>query len=221
MAEKNTSPESSESQALTYKTWSWRWWWHEWISPLLWALVLAFFIRAFFVQAFKIPTGSMRTTLLEGDRILVNKFGYCGRFEIRIPFIDKTIFSTSMFTFREPKRGDIVVFRYPVDGKRDFVKRLVAFGGEKISIKDGHVYINGKLLDEPDIFQKLYYYNRPDWDYGKPDQQILVPEKHFFVLGDNSRESSDSRNWGFVPRKNLIGRAIGIYFPFKRFGFVK
>lgn len=200
---------------------AWSYWWREWIFPFLLALILAFFIRGFIVQAFKIPTGSMRTTLLEGDRILVDKVGFCGRFEFRIPFTEITMLSFPLKTFREPERGDIIVFRWPQNEKRDFVKRLVAFGGDTISIKDGHAYVNGELLDDPAVFQELYYYNRPDWNYGRTGQQILVPEEHFFVLGDNSRESSDSRNWGFVPRENLIGRAMCIYWPVRRLGGVK
>jgi len=215
------SDTKKEKNQITYKTWSWKWWWYEWIQPLLWAFVLALVIRAFIVQAFKIPTGSMRMTLIEGDRILVNKFGYCGRFELRIPFIEKNILSFPMITFREPKRGDIIVFRYPVDGKRDFVKRLVGLGGEVISIKDGRILVDGKIVTDPEIFEKFYYYNRPEWAYGKPDQEIHVPEGQYFVLGDNSAESSDSRNWGFVPRANLIGKAMCIYYPFKRLGGAK
>jgi len=163
----------------------------------------------------------MRTTLLEGDRILVDKTGFCGRFDLRIAFVKKTLFSTPLPTFREPQRGDIIVFRYPLDETRDFVKRLIAFGGEVVSIKNGRVYIDDELVDEPEVIQNLYYYNRPQWKYGRSGQRIEVPEDHFFVLGDNSRESSDSRNWGFVRRENLIGRAVCIYWPPKRIGGIR
>jgi len=212
-------PVSKKGKKSSMKSWSY--WWHEWIHPFLLALLLAFFVRAFFIQAFKIPTGSMRTTLMEGDRILVDKTALCGLFVIRLPFSNEVIVSIPLPTFREPKRGDIIVFRYPMDERRDFVKRLVAFGGEVVTINDGRVHINGELLTGQEIFQKVYYYNRPDWKYGKPGQEILVPEDHFFVLGDNSRESSDSRNWGFVPRENLVGRALCIYWPPRRLGGIK
>src|SRR3989338_6770474 len=97
--EKMRKEKKKEKKKKKNKNWSWTWWWHEWIQPLLWAFVLALVIRAFIIQAFKIPTGSMRVTLIEGDRILVNKFGYCGRFELRIPFIEKIFFPFPMITF--------------------------------------------------------------------------------------------------------------------------
>ena len=173
--------------------------WKEWGEPFLVAAVIAIFIRTFALGPYKIPTGSMRTTLLEGDRIFVDKLSY---------------------RFRAPKRGEVIVFKYPLDPKKDFVKRLIAFGGEELEIHDGAVYINHVSLDHLIDVQGHYYYNRNDWEYGKAGQTIKVPENSFFVLGDNSAHSSDSRNWGFVPKKYLVGRAFLIWWPFSRVGFV-
>lgn len=174
--------------------------WKEWGEPFVVAIILAVLIRTFLIGPYKIPTGSMENTLMIGDRIFVDKVTY---------------------RFRPPQRGEVVVFKYPIDPKKDFVKRLVAFGGEEVEIRDGNAYVNGKKLDEPDVFQSRYYYNRNDWDYGKDNQKFKVPEKTFFVLGDNSAHSSDSRNWGFVPEKDLIGRAVLIWWPPKRIGSVR
>ncbi len=174
--------------------------WKEWGEPLVIAGILALAIRTYVIGPYKIPTGSMRPTLMEGDRIFVDKITY---------------------RFRGPERGEIVVFKYPLDLKKDFVKRLVAFGGETVEIRDGNLYVNGKKLDSEPLIQGRYYYNRSDWDYGKEGQLVTVPEGSLFVLGDNSAHSSDSRNWGFVPEKDLVGRAVVIWWPPKRVGFTK
>ncbi len=184
-------------------------WSLEWIETIVVALILAMFIRTFFIQAFKIPTGSMRKTLLEGDHILVNKFIYGAR----IPFTKKV----RLPGLSKPKRGDVVVFVYPKDTKKDFIKRLIAFGGEKIEIREGGLYINGKLLDDP-IFANIHYYNKGISDEGR---EILVPQDSYFVLGDNSGSSQDSRFWGFVPVENLIGKAQVIYWPLNRIRIIK
>ena len=177
-----------------------RYWVKEWVEPIVIALILALFIRTFFVQAFKIPTGSMRDTLLEGDRILVNKF---------------------IYRFYEPKRGEVIVFKFPRDKKRDFIKLLIALGGETVEIKDGDVYINGKMLTDQQTIRQNYYYNREDWEYGRRNAIITVPEDSYFVLGDNSAHSSDSRNWGFVNRKDVIGKAFFIYWPPRRWKVIE
>lgn len=181
----------------------------EWVESIVVALLLAMVIRTFVVQAFKIPTGSMRPTLMEGDLILVNKFIYGAK----VPFVN--------FRFpalREPRRGDVVVFIYPENPKRDFVKRLIATEGETVEIKDGTIYINDRpLLDA--TFSQRYYYNRGD--FGAENQKITVPRDNYFVLGDNSASSQDSRYWGFVPRKNLLGNAVIIYWPPQRIRMVK
>lgn len=174
--------------------------WENWIKPLIIAAVLAFAIRTFLLGPYKIPTGSMRPFLMEGDRIFVDKISY---------------------RFREPQRGEVIVFKYPLDREKDFVKRLVGLGGENLEIQDGQIFVNGQKLEKPASFANRFYYNRDDWSYGKRGQTFRVPEGHLFALGDNSAQSSDSRNWGFVPRKDLIGRAVLIWWPPKRFRLIK
>ena len=181
----------------------------EWIESIVIAFILALFIRTFFIQAFKIPTGSMRMTLLEGDRILVNKLRYGPKIPLskhRLP------------GFTEPKAGDVVVFIYPEDKKRDFIKRLIAVGGDKVEIKEGKIYVNGKPVGISPI-KNIYYYNRGD--FGQVDKAIEVPRDNYFVLGDNSASSKDSRYWGFVPKDMVIGRAELIYWPLNRMRFIK
>lgn len=189
---KHSKPKSPMNPRLRYIL-------KEWIEPIALAVILALVIRTFFFQAFKIPTGSMRPTLIESDRVLVNKF---------------------LYRFKEPQRGDVIVFRYPVDGKKDFIKRLAGLPGETLAIKQGKLFINGKVLEESFKMRKFYYYNREDWDYGSEDRAIKIPEDSYFTLGDNSAQSSDSRNWGFVPKKNLIGKAFMVYWPPKRIRMV-
>lgn len=181
----------------------------EWIESIIIALVLAMIIRTFLVQAFKIPTGSMRPTLQEGDLILVNKFIYGAK----VPFTDFRLPALAQL-----KRGDVIVFIYPEDPKKDFIKRLAGLPGDTLEIKDGSVYLNGKPLAQP-AFNQRYYYNRGEW--GQENQQITVPQDSFFVLGDNSASSQDSRYWGFVPAKNILGRAILIYWPPNRIRVIK
>jgi len=181
----------------------------EWVESIVVAFLLAMVIRTFVVQAFKIPTGSMRPTLMEGDLILVNKFIYGAK----VPFIN-----FGFPALRQPKRGDVVVFIYPENPKRDFVKRLIATEGETVEIRNGTIYINDRpLLDA--TFSQRYYYNRGD--FGEENRKITVPKDNFFVLGDNSASSQDSRYWGFVPKKNLLGEAIIIYWPPQRIRMVR
>ncbi|MBU1088115.1 MAG: signal peptidase I [Candidatus Omnitrophica bacterium] len=161
----------------------------EYAESLLIAFVLAMIIRTFVVQAFKIPTGSMRPTLIEGDRILVNKF---------------------IYKFRDPKRGEVIVFKYPEDTKLAFIKRLIGLSNESLEIKNGRIFINDNIIDDKNL-RKNYYYNRGD--YGEGGQKIEIPDDALFALGDNSANSRDSRYWGFVPRKNLIGKAMLVYWP--------
>jgi len=182
----------------------------EWIESIIIAFVLAMFIRTFFIQAFKIPSGSMRPTLIERDRLMVNKL----RYGPKVPFSKKK----RLPGITEPKRGDVLVFVYPTDPSRDFIKRLIGLGGETIEIKEGNIYVNGQIIEDPRI-KETYYYNRGD--HGKEQQKIIVPEEYYYVLGDNSGSSSDSRFWGFVPQENVIGRAEMIYWPFSRMRFIK
>jgi len=170
----------------------------EWLHSIVVALVLTLIIRTFVMQAFKIPSGSMRPTLLEGDKLFVNKYVY---------------------RFEPPKRGDIIVFRYPSDPKKDFIKRLVGTGGETVEIRDGKLYVDGKLLDDAGSFGKFYYYNHDP--YGGPDEKVHVPQDAYYVLGDNSANSTDSRFWGFVPKKNVLGKAFFRWWPPRRIGTIK
>jgi len=181
----------------------------EWVESIVIAFILAMFIRTFFVQAFKIPTGSMRPTLLEGDAILVNKFIYGPK----IPFTD-----LRLPAFRQPKRGDVIVFIYPDNPKKDFIKRLVAREGETVEIKNGTIYINDKPLLEP-IFSQRFYYNKGE--LAMEGEKIVVPKDSYFVLGDNSASSQDSRYWGFVPKKNILGQAMIIYWPPQRIRIIR
>ena len=181
----------------------------EWVESIIIAFLLAMVIRAFVVQAFKIPTGSMRPTLLEGDIILVNEFIYGAK----VPFAN-----LRLPAFSQPKRGDVIVFIYPQDPKKDFIKRLIGLGGETVEIKSGSIYINGRPVLEPG-FSLRYYYNRGD--FARENEKIVVPKDSYFVLGDNSSSSQDSRYWGFVPHKNLLGKAMLIYWPPRRIRIIR
>lgn len=181
----------------------------DWVESIIIAFLLAMVIRAFVVQAFKIPTGSMRMTLIEGDLILVNKFIYGAK----IPFTNY-----HLPALRLPQRGDVVVFIYPEDRKKDFIKRLVGLPGETVEIKGGSIYINDKAAVEP-IFNQIYYYNRGE--FAAEGQKIVVPNDCYFVLGDNSTSSKDSRYWGFVPKQDLLGKALVVYWPPQRIKLIK
>ena len=170
----------------------------EWANSIVVALILTLVIRTFVVQAYKIPSGSMIPTLLVGDKLFVNKY---------------------IYRFEPPKRGDIIVFKYPVDPKKDFIKRLVGLGGDEVEIRDGKIYVNQKVMDDPKTFGKFYYYNHDP--YGGPREPIKVPADSYYVLGDNSANSTDSRFWGFVPKKNVLGRAIFRWWPLHRFGKIE
>ena len=151
----------------------------------------------------------MRPTLLEGDRILVSKFIYGAKVpftKLRLPGLKK------------PARGDVVVFMYPEDKSRDFIKRLVAFGKETVQITNGTIYVNDKPLDNP-VFSQRYYYNRGN--FGEEGEKVVVPKGNYYVLGDNSGSSRDSRYWGFVPEDNLLGQAFIIYWPLNRIRLIK
>lgn len=181
----------------------------EWVESIVVAFILAMFIRTFVVQAFKIPTGSMRPTLLEGDIILVSKFIYGAK----VPFTDWRLPKV-----RRPLRGDVVVFIYPENPKKDFIKRLVGFPGESVEIKNGTIYINDRPLQDA-AFSQRYYYNRGP--FGEEGKKIVVPPDSYFVLGDNSGSSQDSRFWGFVPHKNVLGKALVVYWPLQRIRIIK
>ena len=181
----------------------------EWVEAFVVAFILAMFIRTFFFQAFRIPSGSMKMTLIEGDHLLVNKLAYGAK----VPFTTKRLPG-----FSKPQRGDIIVFIYPEDPKRDFIKRLIATGGETVQIDHGDILINGKRVETPPV-KGIYYYNRGI--YGETDKKVAVPSGYYFVLGDNSASSHDSRFWGFVPENSIIGKAEFIYWPLNRIRFIK
>ncbi len=174
----------------------------EYVQPIIIALIAALIIRAYVIQAFKIPSGSMIPTLLIGDHILVNKFLY----GTKIPFSDKRV-----LIFKKPERGDIIVFKYPEDPKKDFIKRVIATGGDKIESRDKIIYVNGEKLSE------LYVQHTANdilpRGIGLRDNfgPIVVPEHKFFVMGDNRDQSHDSRFWGFVDIQDIKGEALIIY----------
>ncbi|MCP4745906.1 MAG: signal peptidase I [Desulfobacteraceae bacterium] len=176
------------------------------IEALFIAILLALFIRAFVVQAFKIPSGSMKNTLLVGDYILVNKFIY----GVKIPFSNITV-----IPIKYPKRGDIIVFKYPEDPSKDFIKRVVAVGGDKIHIRDKKVYVNDKLQDSS--FARFSESGKkPLRDFFGP---ATVPEGKLFVMGDNRDRSNDSRFWGYVDVGEVRGKAFMIYWSWNKEDF--
>ena len=165
------------------------------------AILLALFIRAFVVQAFKIPSGSMEPTLLVGDHILVNKFLY----GVKLPF-----FQTTLIPISTPERGDIVVFIYPEDKSKDFIKRVIGPPGDRVQMQDKQLLVNGQPFDD-----KYGYYDEKAGNPSRSFGPVVVPEDHFFVMGDNRDQSYDSRFWGFVPMDALRGRAFIIYFSWE------
>ena len=175
----------------------------EYAEAIIIAVLLALVIRQFAVQAFTIPSGSMMDTLLIGDYILVNKF----LFGPEIPFTDKHLPG-----LRQPEHGDVIVFKYPNDETRDFIKRIVAVGGDTVQIKDNRVVLNGKLLDEPYVMPGSFRAGQSThcgYLYGC--EPVVVPPNSYFVMGDNRDNSQDSRYWGFVKREKIRGKAFLIY----------
>jgi signal peptidase I len=158
------------------------------LETVLIAFVLAMIIRTFIVQVFYIPTGSMIPTLLIKDRVIVNKF---------------------IYKFSKPKHQEVIVFKYPVNPKKDFIKRIIGIPGDTIVIRNGYIFVNDQKLDE-----KNHPLNRDNSYYGP----LKVPPNSYFVLGDNRYNSADSRVWGFVPKKNIIGKAFFKIWPPLRIG---
>ena len=174
----------------------------EYVQTFGMALLLALLIRSFFIQAFKIPSGSMIPALLVGDHILVNRFIYGFRIPLtRIKFLE----------FRKPERGDVVVFKYPEDPKKDFIKRVIALEDETVEIRDKKIYINNQpMKEEHGVYRDgvtLPQAISPRDNYGP----ARVPPNSIFVMGDNRDSSHDSRFWGFVDLKALEGKALIIY----------
>jgi len=180
------------------------------VEAIVLAIVIALFIRTFVVQAFKIPSGSMKQTLLIGDHILVNKFIY----GVKLPFVRKTLVPV-----KDPRRGDIIVFKFPEDPKKDFIKRVVGVAGDVIEIKNKQVYVNGKPENHPHgVHTDSQVYSgliQPRDNFGP----VTVPPDSLFVLGDNRDHSYDSRFWGFVDLKDVKGRAFIVYWSWDKEGF--
>ena len=180
------------------------------IEAILVAIVIALFIRTFVVQAFKIPSGSMKQTLQIGDHILVNKFIY----GLKIPYFRKNI-----IPIENPNRGDIIVFKYPVDPSKDFIKRVIGIPGDVIEIRDKKLYVNQERVNhDHGVYtdSRILPANiRPRDNFGP----VTVPAHSLFVMGDNRDESYDSRFWGFVDYKAVNGKAFIIYWSWDKENF--
>ena len=178
----------------------------EYVEAIVIAILLALVIRTLIVQAFTIPSGSMMDTLLVGDYILVNKF----LFGPEVPLTDYRLPS-----LRLPYRGDIIVFKYPQDEKRDFIKRIVGTPGDTVQVRGQQVLINGQVLDEPYVRRNpgvLSHISSPGFcGYAYACEPLVVPADSYFVMGDNRDNSQDSRYWGFVKRDKIKGKAFLIY----------
>jgi signal peptidase I len=181
------------------------------IETVILALLIFVGVRAM-VQNFRVEGSSMEGTLHDGQYILVNKAIY---FKVDLGFLDFLPFFDAgdnpvHHIFRAPRRGDVVVFRFPNQTDRDFIKRIIGEPGDTVEVKDGLVYVNGGVLKED------YILERPNYTFG-PE---VVPDGEYFVLGDNRNNSYDSRSWGFVPEEDIVGRAWVSYWPLSNFGLV-
>ena len=169
--------------------------WRE-IMGWVWVIVAFLLIQSTIVQARVIPSGSMEQTLLIGDHLLVSRFGY----DAGVPLTDWHV-----ALWRDPHRQQVIVFRPPLPGANDYIKRVIGVPGDKLEIRRGAVWINGKALVEPYVSMPM----NPAETYTY--QSVTVPPNHYFVMGDNRGNSYDSRFWGFVPRENIIGTPLFIY----------
>jgi signal peptidase I len=182
----------------------------EYFESIVIAVILALFVRTWVVQAFKIPTGSMENNLLIGDHLLVNKFVF-GPTPLAI--------GRTLLPVRPIRRGDIVVFKYPDEPDRDFIKRVIGLPGETIELRNKKVHVNGQPLDEPYV----HFLTAPSNDYQEVTSfdvrerfgPVTVPADHYFVMGDNRDNSQDSRYWGFLPRGHVKGKALLIYWSYE------
>jgi len=179
----------------------------EYAEAIVVALVLALLIRTFVVQAFKIPSGSMEPTLEIGDHILVNKFIY----GIKIPFTH-----LSFGAWTQPKRGEVIVFIYPLEPEKDFIKRVIGVPGDTVRIVNKKLYINGAEAQDPHAVYKEDPVLPGDAQKRDNFGPITVPSGKIFVLGDNRDRSLDSRFWGFVPLEDVKGKAFIIYWSWDR-----
>ena len=182
----------------------------EYFESIVVAVILALFIRTFVVQAFKIPTGSMEENLLIGDHLLVNKF-----------VLGPTLFSAERagLPVAPPERGDIVVFKFPEEPERDFIKRVIGLPGETVELRDKLVYVDDEPLDEPYAHYLIPagrggLHEVTSFDVRERYGPVTVPPNQYFVMGDNRDNSQDSRYWGFLPRELIKGKAVLIYWSF-------
>ena len=182
----------------------------EYIEAILIALLLALLIRTFIVQAFKIPSGSMEKTLLIGDHILVSKFSYGTHIPNEIPFINTKLFDDIVLFSSVPERGDIIVFKFPKDETRDFIKRVIALPGDLLEVRRQKVFINNRPYED---IRARHTESPSDSPLVPRDDfgPILIPEGHVFVMGDNRENSQDSRYWGYLNVKKIRGKALIIY----------
>ena len=183
----------------------------EYFESIVIAVILALFVRTWVVQAFKIPTGSMEKNLLIGDHLLVNKFVFAPTM---------TGLERMLLPIDPVRRGDILVFKYPQDPERDFIKRVIGLPGETLEVRNKKVFINGKPIDEPYVHFLFPPTERAPGDVNfdlseKSDYgPVTVPERHYFMMGDNRDNSEDSRYWGFMPADYIKGKALFVYFSF-------
>jgi signal peptidase I len=184
----------------------------EYFESIVIAVILALFIRTFVVQAFKIPTGSMEENLLIGDHLLVNKFVFA-------PTASSV--ERMLLPIGEIRRGDVIVFKYPVEPERDFIKRVIGLPGETLEMREKKIYINGAALEEPYAHflqppqAPSEYHEVTQFDLRERYGPVTVPANHYFVMGDNRDNSQDSRYWGFLPRQNVKGKALVIYWSYE------
>jgi len=184
----------------------------EFFESIVIAVILALFIRTFIVQAFKIPTGSMEENLLIGDHLLVNKF---------VLGPTASGLERALLPVGTVKRNDVVVFKYPEEPDRDFIKRVIGLPGETVEVREKRVYINGKPLDEPFVHFLLpptspsEFHEVTSSDVRERYGPVTIPPNQYFVMGDNRDNSQDSRYWGFLPREYIKGRALVIYWSYE------
>lgn len=211
----------------------------EYMKSILIALIAAMVIKTFVIASYAIPTGSMKETLLVGDALLANQFIYGVRTPGRIPLIDVQIPHIKLPALKKPKRGDIIIFKYPKDKKLNYVKRCIALPGQTVEVRKDNVYIDGKPEGEKELLKREYdpiegayclYYQitldngekytirhyedlfRVNDNYGP----VKIPKGHYFMMGDNRDNSEDSRSWGFLPYENIIGKPLIIYWSWNK-----
>ena len=187
----------------------------EYLESIVIAVICALFLRTFVVQASKIPTGSMENNLLIGDHLLVNKFVFGP---------SETSLERRLLPIRPLRRGDVVVFKFPEQPERDFIKRVIGLPGETLEVRDRRVFIDGKPIGEP----YAHYLEPPEapseghevtsFDVRERYGPVKVPAGHVFVMGDNRDNSEDSRYWGFLPQRNIKGLALMVYWSYEASG---